>query len=484
MSKKFAGQVVILVLVNLIIKLIWIFGVERGVQIKVGFAEYGLYYSLFNFTFILSVITDPGLSNYLIRSLSSDKANTNHYANLFFLKLVLSVAFFFIALSLGVLMGYHDHYFELLILLSVYHLLWSFLIYLRGYLKAHHLFSLETFFSVCDKLLLIALFLPLLYLKTDFTNGIYFFALCQVIAVFMSLIACFFVLQNKGISLFYFKGFKPNLSVFKQILPFALFTFLVLAYNKIDTIMLSKMLINGQLETGIYAAAYRLLDASNMLPILFASLFYPVISQYLALKKDITQLVNVSFEVLFSISVIIACACWFYQTELMFFIYGTKSSIYLAQIFGVLMFSSPLIVLYYIFSTVLTAHHKLKILNFISASGLLFNVIINLFLIPKYQAMGAAMGTVISLLWVGLGYVLYYQQYFKSAINLKALFKMIILIGLLICSGYILKLLSLNWLLGIVIFMISAISYTLLLGLISINKIMDLIKLEVIEEIN
>ena len=150
------------------------------------------------------------------------------------------------------------------------------------------------------------------------------------------------------------------------------------------------MLNNGQLETGIYAAAYRLLDASNMLPILFASLFYPIVSQNLALKKDITKLVNVSFEVLFSLSIIIAFACWFYKTELMFFLYGTKSSVYLAQIFGVLMFSSPLIVLFYIFSTVLTANQNLKGLNLISASGLLLNVLINLFLIPKHLCVGLA----------------------------------------------------------------------------------------------
>ncbi|TKC00429.1 oligosaccharide flippase family protein [Pedobacter cryophilus] len=484
MSKKFASQVVVLVLVNLIIKLIWIFGVERGVQISVGFAEYGLYYSLFNFTFILSAISDPGLSNYLIHSLSIDKINTDHYSSLFFLKLFLSFAFFFIALSLGYLMGYRDDYFELLLLLSVYHFLWSFLIYLRGYLKAHQLFNLETFFSVFDKTLLIALFLPFLYLKTDFMSSIYFFAVSQVIAILISIVLCFFVLKSKGIVLFDFRDFKPEFSVLKKVAPFALFTFLVLAYNKIDTIMLDKMLINGQLETGIYAAAYRLLDASNMLPILFASLFYPVVSQYLALKKDISKLVNVSFEVLFSLSIIIAFACWFYKTELMFFIYGTKSSVYLAQIFGVLMFSSPLVVLFYIFSTVLTANQNLKVLNLISASGLLLNFFINLFLIPKHQALGAAISTLISLFWVGLLYFLYYYRYFKSAINLNTVFKMSALIGLLLGTGYILTFTNFNWLLGLAIYLILALSYTLLLRLFSIKKIKNLIKIEAIEGIN
>lgn len=484
MSKKFASQVVVLVLVNLIIKLIWIFGVERGVQIEVGFAEYGLYYSLFNFTFILSAISDPGLSNYLIRSLSTYKVNTNHYYSLFFLKLFLSFAFFLMALSLGYLMGYRDDYFELLLLLSVYHFLWSFLIYLRGYLKALQLFNLETFFSVFDKLLLIALFLPFLYLKTDFINSIYFFAASQVIAVLVSLAICFFVLKSKGIVLFERLNFKPDFSVLKKVGPFAVFTFLVLAYNKIDTIMLEKMLINGQLETGIYAAAYRLLDASNMLPILFASLFYPIVSQNLALKKDITKSVNVSFEVLFSLSIIIAFACWFYKTELMFFLYGTKSSVYLAQIFGVLMFSSPLIVLFYIFSTVLTANQNLKGLNLISASGLLLNVLINLFLIPKHQALGAATSTLISLLWVGLAYAIYYHQYFKSSIKLGSIFKIIALIGLLLVTGYILTFTNLNWLLSLAIYIILAISYTLVLRLLSAKRIKNLIKIEAIEVIN
>ena len=73
MSKKFASSVIILVLINVLVKFLWIFGVERGLQLKVGFENYGLYYSLFNFTAILSVISDSGLSNHLVRSVATDE---------------------------------------------------------------------------------------------------------------------------------------------------------------------------------------------------------------------------------------------------------------------------------------------------------------------------------------------------------------------------------------------------------------------------
>lgn len=484
MSKKFAGQVVLLVLVNLFIKLIWIFGVEREVQLQVGFANYGLYYSLFNFSFILGVLTDPGLSNYLVRSLSVKASTIQHDTSLFLLKLGLSFIYLLIAIVIGVFVGYHGDAFKLLLILSVYQILWSFLVYLRAYLKAHQQFGYETFFSVFDKTLLIVVLIPLLYQKTNTAADIYFFAFSQVFAVFISIIICVLVLMNKGIFKFKLKDFKLDFHVFRKLAPFALFTFLVLAYNKIDTIMLEKMLVNGRQETGIYAAAYRLLDATNLLPILFATLFLPIMSKELALKKDIQKLLNASFEVLMSLSVVLSLACWFYKNEMMFWIYGSKSSAYLSQIFGFLMFSSPAIVLFYVFSTVLTAQNQLRTLNLIAFSGLLINVVFNLFLIPKYQAFGAAISTLISLFWVGFTYAFSVKNSVAFRFHPALIIQFLILISGLYLMGYILNFAHFSALLSLGIFMMAGIFLALLTGLISIKKLKENVKINQLEEMS
>jgi O-antigen/teichoic acid export membrane protein len=127
-AKKFAGQVSLLIVVNLIVKLIWIFFIERKIQLLVGFENYGLYYSIFNFTLILSIINDPGLSNYLIRFIASKNENSSEITDLFSIKIILSVSYLLFTLVLSFLAGYKNY--QLVFILIGYQILWSFLIYL------------------------------------------------------------------------------------------------------------------------------------------------------------------------------------------------------------------------------------------------------------------------------------------------------------------------------------------------------------------
>jgi len=61
-----------------------------------------------------------------------------------------------------------------------------------------------------------------------------------------------------------------------------------------------------------------------------------------------------------------------------------------AQVFRVLMFSFVAISSNYIFGTLLTANNNLKQLNIIAFVGMISNILMNLILIPKYQALGSS----------------------------------------------------------------------------------------------
>lgn len=474
MYKKFASQVGILILINLIIKLIWIFVIERKLQLTVGFENYGIYYSLFNFTVILSVITDPGLSNYLVRSLASK--NNFKTKGLFSLKMLLSALFFIVTISAGLLLDYNINYIELLIILACYQVLWSILIYLRSFLKGFQLFNIEIFFSVFDKFLLIILLTPILYFNTDITINIYLFAIAQIIAVTISIILCIIALKRKKISIFTGTYSPPDFTALKKLWPFALFAFLVSAYNRIDVIMLDRLLTNGNYEAGIYAAAYRLLDASNMIAVLFASLFLPLVTKLIKEKSDISNFVKDSFGILISLSLIISFSSWFYQVEIMQLFYGQKNSEYLAQIFGVLMFGSPLIVLYYVYSTILTANNNLKILNLLSFAGLSLNIILNLILIPIYGALGVSYSAIITLLAVGTSLWLIYKTLFNVAINQVFSLKLTAFLVSLIVSGWFLKTLQINWILSLGLYVSVTLICASMLKLLSLQKITSLFK--------
>jgi len=58
MQKKFITNLALLLLLNLLIKPFWILGIDRAVQNAVSPAEYGLFYALFNFSFLFIIHLD------------------------------------------------------------------------------------------------------------------------------------------------------------------------------------------------------------------------------------------------------------------------------------------------------------------------------------------------------------------------------------------------------------------------------------------
>ncbi len=475
-NKKFASRVTLLVLVNLLVKLIWIFFIERKVQLNVGFQNFGLYYSVFSFTLILGVINDPGLNNYLIQYLSKGKTHKQHIAELFHLKTFLAGLYIVIGSLIGLSLGYRNY--DLLGLLILYQVLFSFLNYLRGFLKGHQLLNTEIFVSVLDKGLFIVALLPVLYFNSNFIWTINFYIIAQIIALALSLIFCIYYLYSKKISVFPKAQININFSIVKKIAPFAVFAFLVLAYNKIDTVMLAKMLPNGDMQTGVYVAAYRFLDAASMLPILFATLFYPIICNIISDQVKVRTLVNNSISALIPITLIIAMGSWFYRSQIMELLYHQNNSDQLSLIFGILMLSLPLIVVYYIFSTVFTANNNLKLLNLISAGGLLINIGLNILLIPIYQALGAAISSLVSFSLIGLVYVIFYHINSRNPFPFSLWFKVVFFGLLLIILGYFINLLTQNWILGFVLYVSIAMISASLFQFFNIKTIKGIIGLK------
>ena len=64
MLKKFLKNIALVLFLNLLIKPFWILGIDRTVQNVVGVADYGFYYSIFSFSFLLNILLDFGITNF------------------------------------------------------------------------------------------------------------------------------------------------------------------------------------------------------------------------------------------------------------------------------------------------------------------------------------------------------------------------------------------------------------------------------------
>lgn len=92
-----------LVALNVIIKPVWIFGIDRQLQNTIGHETYGSYFSILNLSIVLSFIMDAGITNRLNRQLASGK--TADIKKMLSLKCLLSIVYLIIIYAVCLLSG-------------------------------------------------------------------------------------------------------------------------------------------------------------------------------------------------------------------------------------------------------------------------------------------------------------------------------------------------------------------------------------------
>ena len=64
MQRKFITNLALLLFLNFLIKPFWLFGIDRTVQNSVLAEDYGIYFTLFNFSMLFNILLDVGITNF------------------------------------------------------------------------------------------------------------------------------------------------------------------------------------------------------------------------------------------------------------------------------------------------------------------------------------------------------------------------------------------------------------------------------------
>ena len=75
MSRPFLANLSVILLLNLIVKPLYIFGIEISVQNVVGAETYGVYFAILNSAYLLQVLNDFGLQIYNNRNVALSAVN-------------------------------------------------------------------------------------------------------------------------------------------------------------------------------------------------------------------------------------------------------------------------------------------------------------------------------------------------------------------------------------------------------------------------
>jgi O-antigen/teichoic acid export membrane protein len=490
MQRKFLTNLGLLLTLNFLIKPVWIFAIDRNVQIMTGVMEYGFYFDLLNFSFLFNILLDLGITNFNNRNIAQNNQLLNkHFSSIIVMKFLLSAVYIVIAFLVGLfIMRYNAHQLTLLAWLGFNQVLVSFILYLRSNISGLLMFKTDSFLSVLDRFLMIVFCSILLWGHVTVSKfKIEWFVYAQTAAyVTTVIIAALIVMKTARFRRLNFH-WPFFLVIMKQSLPFALLVLLMTFYNRLDPVMLGKLLPGelGDRQVGIYASGFRLLDASNMIAFLFAGMLMPVFSKMIKNKEEVGQMVKLSFTILITLSVIVAFGSIFYSKELMDLMYDEHIE-ESAKVFRLLMGGFIAVSTTYVFGTLLTARGKLKELNIISAIGLLINFFMNLFLIPELLALGSAYASLFTQFIIAVLQVIIAFKVFRFKVNYKYFITLIAFVAGVVLFNLISKEIPVGyfgmegnpraWIVSFSVMILLSLALASVLKLLSIRSMMQILK--------
>ena len=479
MKKKFVTNLALLIFLNLLIKPFWVFGIDRTVQNVVGEQQYGLYFALFNFSLILNILLDIGITNYNNRNIAqNNQLLSKHLSNIVVLKFLLGIFYLIISIAIAFLWGYNFEQMKLLFVLAFNQFLLSFILYLRSNISGLHFFKTDSLMSVLDRSLMIIICSVLLWgnvTKTPFK--IEWFIYAQTASYTITAIVAFLIVLSKAEYIKLKFNWKFLTIILRQSFPYALLVLLMSFYTRFDGVLLERLLTDGGKQAGIYAQAFRILDAASMFSLLFAGLLLPMFAKMIKQKQAVNQLTQLSFSLIIIPSIIVSISSFFYRKEIMALLYHNHVEIS-STIFGVLMFAYVFVSTSYIFGTLLTANGSMKRLNTLAAFGVVINLTLNFILIPKYKALGSAIANLSTQSFIAISQILISKKIFKFKINLKLITTIIIYVAGIFILGQITKDLPYNWIFSLSIMIVLSAIFAFGIKLFNIKNIYQIIKYE------
>ncbi len=400
MNREFLLNASFLIIINVLVKPFYVFGIERTIQDTVGPESYGLYATLYSFTFLLFMVNDFGIHYFNNTTIPKHPQLIGKYfPNILVVKALLSALYFLLVFVAAALRGFEIGIFSLIFFIALNHVLISMTAFLRSNISGLGMYRTDSFVSTLDKLLLIGICALLLWgnvLPGKFK--IEWFVHAQNLSWFLTALIAFIIVKKHIRQPLRLRFNRPMLlHILKRSAPFALAVFLMTAYTRFDIVLLEWLLPDGRTEAGIYAAAYRLLDAFNMVGYLFAGLLLPMFSRQLAgrLKKangenqPLLSLLRLSLQFIWGGTVSVAVGCFFFRKEIMLMMYPETATLYYGDVLAFIILTLVPFSGIFIYSTLLTANNSLKKMNLIFLMGIALNLALNFLLIPQWKATGA-----------------------------------------------------------------------------------------------
>ncbi|MBL0174501.1 MAG: flippase [Ignavibacteria bacterium] len=354
-----------------------------------GVVEQGLYGLVLNLVAVFGAFTDLGIANLVIRDMNQERERTaelvGSYLSLLALANIVLVA---AAVSAAVLLGYETR-----------------VVFAVGLAAVGMLFGgmSSSFYAVLigrERMKRVALIEIALTI-------IIALGMAAVMLAGQGLVALAGVAALAGISRLLLFGvpalaiapgvrLRPDFpriaSMLRRGLPFTLHVGVYVIFTKIDVLLLEKM--SDPATLGYYTVAARLMYPMTILSMMTATAVFPILSRHVRENPGLAfRLVRVCMRWLGAAGLLIALAVTFFAEPVIGVLLGPEY-LPVAPLLRVLIWYIPIFSFYQVVSDLLVAADRVWGIVWISIACLALSIAMNVVLIPRYGAQGAAATTV------------------------------------------------------------------------------------------
>ncbi len=394
-------------------------------------AAYGQYLAVYEYLAYFGIVADLGLFTIAVKEMAKDEENIPKIiGNVLTLRLMLITVTMLLAIVLVFLIPKYNYPGSRIPIGVVIASMTVFMTILNGTITS----VLQTKFQmgraslavIAGKIISVSIMVYIIFwgFPEDIDTGFYMLITAGIIgSMAMFLISAYYVRKITPL--------KPRFDmdvwrdVLKQSLPYGLALMLNTVYFRIDSLII--FFVRGEEELAVYGPAMKMLEQFTILPLYFMNSVLPVLTRTIKEKSEkYKEIIKHSFDLLAALAIPMVVGTFVLAYPIIFVIatpdflsdiaggfYGTDIAL------QILIFALLFQFINVLFAFILISVDKQKLLLYINAGCVAFNLITNLIFIPTYGFRAAAVTSVLSELFILIFTFYYAKKHLPFDIPLK-----------------------------------------------------------------
>lgn len=405
-----------------------------------GVFSSGQYQFVVSYITLFGVVVDLGVSQYIVKKIAEKPEEAKRYFHNFFVAEIVLILLVYISMAgFALLRGTDQIVLQAILVSGVGVMLGGINMSFLAVLSAFQDLRRVALINLCAALINAATIAATIWLNL----GIVFLSCNIVFSGLVSFILYYnFAKRHLGKPqlLLAVKDYDPALvrKLFWAAGPFALLVSFSAIYNRIDVLLITKLL--GYEATGLYTAAYKFVDLANFFPAVVSHSLYPVIAALAIRPGALAELKEILFKYI-RFTAFIAWPIGVAGTVLapyLIYILAGPEFMQAAKPLAFLIWAVALLCLYIVANSYMISQLTLKA-ALICGFNMTVNVIGNIILLPKYGIVAAAAMTVVSETLQAALYFYFVRQKIGSLPIFRLWWKQIVsagFMGLFLWFGY------------------------------------------------